>query len=153
MTRRLAPLLAALALLPVLSAQAQSIDELRGDRAEAAQAAKQLDRADAALLRQVAKLPPSHGNDFPTESVAALLVGWRGYIQRECALVGAMTGANGSSSGSFAAICETRRYAERVRLVQAASACLTREMAREEGDPSACLKLMVVLKAEGDFDA
>lgn len=153
MIRRLAPLLAGLALFPALSARAQSIDELRRDEAEAAQAAKQLDRADAALLRQVVKLPPSHGNDFPTENVAALLSGWRDYTQRECALVGAVTGANGPSRGSFAAICETRRYAERVRLVQAASACLTREMARQEGDPSACLEPLVVLKAAGDFDA
>jgi len=140
-------------LLPALPAQAQSIEELRGDQVVAAQAAKQLDRAEAALLRQVAKIPPSHGNDFPSESVVALLTGWRGYIQRECAVVGVITGANGPSSGSFGAICEARRYAERVRLVQAVSACLMRETAKEESDASACLKLLVVLKTEGDFDA
>ncbi|MDQ0248574.1 hypothetical protein J2W22_000621 [Sphingomonas kyeonggiensis] len=153
MTGQLAHLIAGLALFMTLPAQAQSIDELRRDQAEAAQAAKRLDRADAVLLREVAKLPPLHGNDFSTESVATLLSGWRGYIQRECALVGAMTGAHGPSSGSFAAICETRRYTERVRLVQAASACLTRETAGEEGNPSACLKPLVVLKGAGDFDA
>ncbi|WHU01593.1 hypothetical protein [Sphingomonas sp. NIBR02145] len=153
MIGRLAPLLAALALFPVLPVRAQSIDELRRDQMEAVKAAKQLDRADAVLLRQVAQLPPSHGDAFPAESVAALLAGWRGYIQRECGLVGVMTGANGPSSGSFAAICEARRYAERIRLVQAAGACLSREIGREGGNPSACLEPLVVLKAEGDFDA
>ncbi|GEM_PF-3348223 len=154
MTRRLAPLLAGLALFPALPVRAQSIDELRRDEAEAAQAAKQLDRADAALLRQVARIPLNHrGNDFPVTIVSALLRGWRDYSQHECALVGAVTGANGPSSGSFVAICETRRFAERIRLVQGASACLTRETVREEGDPSACLKPLVVLKVARDFDA
>lgn len=145
--------LAGLALLPAPPTHAQSIEELRQDEAERARAAKQLDRADAVLMRAVAQIPPDgRGNAFPAESVAALLAGWRSYTERECVLVGGVTGGNGAARGSFAAMCETRRYGARLALVEAARACLSRAAGKEGADASACLEPLVVLKAEGDFE-
>jgi hypothetical protein len=146
--------LAVLAGLLVVPAHAQSIEELQADAAVVRRAVQGLDRADAALLGQVAKIPPnSVGNDFPVESVAALLKGWRSYTALECRLIGAATGANGPARGSFAAICEARRYAARVVQVDKVTACLVALIESEGRDPGDCLKPLVPLRVEGDFDA
>ncbi len=130
------------------------MEELQADAAVARRAVQGLDRADAALLGQIAKIPPnSVGNDFPVESVAALLKGWRGYTTLECGLIGAATGANGPARGSFAAICEARRYVARAVQVKEVTACLVATIESEGRDPGDCLKPLAPVRVEEDFEA
>ncbi|MDT8760715.1 hypothetical protein MZO42_18590 [Sphingomonas psychrotolerans] len=133
---------------------AQSIGEAQAAAAEATHVAHRLDGMDQALMREVAQiLPDRRGDDFPAGAISALLKGWRKYVVLECGLIGSVTGANGPSRDSFAAICEARRYTARIAVLRKVTMCLKQAREKERGDVAPCMEPLVPLKATGDFDA
>ena len=142
-------------LAAAVPAQAQSYDELQIDVAAAADAAKVLDKADAALLRSATALPPNGvGNDYSVQGLRDLLKGWRSYTVLECALVGEVTGGKSTARGQYALLCEARRYAARTWTVQGVTARIARALQdKPDEDASACLETLAPLKLGDDFQA
>jgi hypothetical protein len=142
--------------LLALPLRAQSYDEADNANASVLRQAAMLDHADNELRQWLGSNAESIGLEpVQVAQVDDLLNGWRTYTLKECGLIGTMTGGNAASKATYTSICQERRYVARIKVVDEATSCLSKALAKSESDSgyaSTCLELLTPLKMDADFD-
>lgn len=117
--------------------QVGGLEVARRDRA-----LKALDRAEARLADLVVragKTEPLYFDERTAKALRAQQGAWRAYVEKECDLIGTLSGGASPWRSTRAVRCEANLAEQRVARTRAAARCMAKSAADQHGEPQACL--------------